>query len=250
MPPVVAVIPARLAAVRFPNKPLAAATGKPLVAHVIERALAARLVDQVIVATPDQAIAQAAQQAGAEPRMTRIDHPNGTSRLAEVARDLEPGSIVINVQGDEPEIASDHIDIAVKTLVDPFDVATLVRPLAADEDVTNPNLVKAVLARHGQALYFSRSVIPHDRLQAPEHPVQYWAHLGIYVYKREFLLEFAAWSPTPLELAESLEQLRVLENGRTIGAAVVPTGFPGIDTPEQYEAFVQRYRARSQPSAS
>lgn len=238
---VCAVIPARMDSSRFPGKVLADRTGKPLIQHVYERAKQAELVSRVIIAADDDTIVRAVQSFGGEVRLTRRDHPNGTSRIAEVAADLTE-SIIVNVQGDEPEIDPLLIDLAIQTLIDHPDcpVATLASPFGAGEDARNPNIVKVVMNQHRRAMYFSRALIPHDR----DHGTTSAAlkHIGLYVYRREFLPIYVSLPATPLEQLEKLEQLRVLEHGHGIAVAVDEAHFHGIDTPEQYAAFVQRQR--------
>ncbi len=238
-----AVIPARWASSRFPGKPLAALTGTPMIVHVLERAARCRTVSRIVVATDDDRIHRTVQAAGFESRMTRADHPNGTSRIAEVAEELEE-DLVVNIQGDEPQIEPELVDRTVELLASRPDVpmATLVSPFAPGEDPASPNIVKCVRAADGRALYFSRSLIPFDRDRAPgaARPMK---HVGLYAYRREFLRTFVALAPTPLECTESLEQLRVLEHGHAILCAEGEAHFTGIDTPEQYEAFVRRMRA-------
>lgn len=240
---VLAVIPARLASTRFPNKVLANKTGQPMVQHVWEAASRATLVHQVVVATDDERVADAVRSFGGTPIMTRVDHPNGTSRLGETATklNLHPRAIVLNVQGDEPELEPSLIDALVETMQrTTAPVATLASPFQPGEDPTNPNIVKAVLRRDGTALYFSRSLIPHPRATNAA-PLK---HVGMYAYRREFLDLYATLAPTPLENTEMLEQLRILEHGHTIAVAVRIATTTGIDTPEQYEAFVRRWLAR------
>lgn len=240
---IVAVIPARFGSTRFPGKMLADRTGHPLVQHVYGRAILARSIQRVIVATDDERIAEAVRAFDGEVMMTRADHPNGTSRIAEVARSLD-APIIVNVQGDEPELDPSLIDRAVNALVQDQGaaVATIASPFASHEDPADPNIVKVVLNRRGRALYFSRALIPHDRdgEGAGATPLK---HVGLYVYRRDFLFEYTTLPPTPLEEAERLEQLRVLEFGHAITVAVAEAHHHGIDTPEQYEAFVERYRS-------
>jgi 3-deoxy-manno-octulosonate cytidylyltransferase (CMP-KDO synthetase) len=228
------IIPARYGASRFPGKPLADLAGKPLVAHVVERALAARGVAEVAVATDDDRIAAAAAAAGARAVRTG-DAATGTDRVAWAARRLEPApDVVVNLQGDEPLIEP----AAIEALVAAMDadrsirMATLARPLEPGE-LARPQVVKVVLAANGDALYFSRAAIPHRR-DGGESPLAL-AHVGIYAFTREFLFEFAALPAGSLEREESLEQLRALEHGHRI--RVVRTTYRGfgVDTPEDLE---------------
>ena len=230
---------------RFPGKALASETGLPLVVHVMRQAMAASTIDRVLIAAPDQVILDAVTAHGGEAVLTRPDHPNGTSRIAEVMETLDPiYTTVVNVQGDEPEIDPAIIDAVVETLrADPdAPMATIASPIESPEDLSNPNIVKVALDTQGRALSFSRAAIPThpDDSAAPTPPLR---HVGLYAYERSFLPQFLAWSPTPLELTEHLEQLRVLENGCPIAVAICPSSGEGIDTPEQYTAFVNRYRA-------
>jgi 3-deoxy-manno-octulosonate cytidylyltransferase (CMP-KDO synthetase) len=239
------VIPARLASSRFPEKVLASATGKPLIVHVLEQARKARSLDDIVVAADHARIVAAVEAAGGKAVLTREDHPNGTSRLAEVATKVA-ADVFVNVQGDEPEIEPEVIDAAVDLLhASPWaDVATVATPFAAGEDPSNPNLVKVVIGSGGRALYFSRAPIPLHRDAAKGAPPRATPlrHVGLYVYRTSFLPLFVSWPPSPLEETESLEQLRVLEHGHGIAVAVRTVTSQGIDTPEQYESFVRRQR--------
>lgn len=221
---------------------LADRTGKPLVQHVYEQAVQARTVSRVVIATDDQRIADAVQSFGGEAILTRADHANGTSRIAEVAESLD-APILVNVQGDEPEMDPELIDRAVQKLIDDEQamVSTIASPMQRDDDPASANIVKVVLDQRDRAMYFSRALIPHDRDNTGQRQVL--KHVGLYVYRRAFLPKYIALSPTPLETSECLEQLRVLEHGYSIAVAVAPTRSQGIDTPEQYEAFVARVAA-------
>ncbi|MEO0587268.1 MAG: 3-deoxy-manno-octulosonate cytidylyltransferase [Planctomycetota bacterium] len=242
-----AVIPARLASQRLPGKPLLDETGRPLIAHVVDAVRRAASIDRLAVATDDPRIAAAAEAAGAEAVMTRDDHPNGTSRIAEAVDTLERSGpvpeVVVNVQGDEPEVDPAHIDALVAALTADPDapMATLAAAWSAGLDPANPNIVKLVTDAAGRALYFSRAPIPHDRDATAA--VRRLHHVGLYAYRRPFLPVYVGLSPTPLERAERLEQLRVLEHGHAIRVAEVAEARPGIDTPEQYAAFVARWKA-------
>ena len=234
------VIPARFGSTRFPAKILAASTGKPLVQHVVDQVRRCRLVRRIIVATDDQRIADALKPFGTEVRMTSPSHQSGTDRIAEVAASLKD-DIVVNVQGDEPEIEPEIVDALIERLRGhDDDMATAATPFASDADPANPNLVKVILATSGRAIYFSRSLIPYRRDAGID--LAYLLHLGIYAYRRKFLLEFASWKPTPLEQTEKLEQLRALEHGKTIFVLIVSRATHGIDTPEQYDDFVKRWK--------
>jgi 3-deoxy-manno-octulosonate cytidylyltransferase (CMP-KDO synthetase) len=246
------VIPARFGSTRFPAKILASSTGKPLVQHVVDQALKCRRVRRVLVATDDPRIVDALRPFGTTAVMTSPDHPSGTDRIAEVARTLVDDDIIVNVQGDEPEIEPEVIDGLVDLLErnPSADMATAVTPFAPGKDPEDPNLVKCVVSLDGRAIYFSRSPIPYRR--EPNNPANaaYHLHLGIYAYRREFLLRCAAWPPTPLELTEKLEQLRVLEHGGQIRVLTVARATNGIDTPEQYQEFVNRQKESRQSAVA
>ena len=231
MSEVTAIIPARWASTRFPGKPLVNLRGKPLVQHVWERANRAKRVGRVIIATDDMRIAEAAFDFGAEVALTSPKHPTGTDRLAEVAGKLKSAAIILNVQGDEPDIAPSTIDRLVGALQDDpgLGMVTAANPVTDLADVQNPHVVKVVTDLAGRALYFSRSVIPHDR--DGRRGIRYLRHQGIYGYRRQVLLAFVKWKSTPLEQAEKLEQLRALEHGIAIGVIVVRRGSVGVDVP-------------------
>ena len=236
----IAVIPARLASTRFPEKLLAAETGRPLVQHVVDRVRRCRSIEEVIVAADSQKIADALRPLGTRVVLTDPTHPSGTDRVAEVARDLGVG-LIVNVQGDEPEIEPAAVDALVHLMRRTgAEMGTLATFFPAGADAADPNLVKVVLAPDGRALYFSRSPIPFDRDGGGA--VKPMLHVGVYAYRSDFLAKLAAYEPTPLEMTEKLEQLRVLEHGHTIVAAVVESPTHGVDTREQYAAFVKRWR--------
>ncbi len=245
----VIIVPARLASTRLPGKVLLARTGMPLVQHVVERARVARCCGRVVVAADDHAIATALEPFGTRVVLTSPTHANGTSRLAEAATllGLGPDEIVVNVQGDEPEIEPATIDAAAAALVNTPGsvVGTVACAIASDADFANPNVVKVVRRLDGAALYFSRAQIPHDRDARRDPASVPMRHIGVYAYRVEFLQRYARMAMTPLERSEQLEQLRVLEHGLTIGVGVCEASEPGVDTPEQYEAFVKRRRERS-----
>lgn len=244
---VIAIIPARFASSRFPGKPLARSTGKYLIEHVCEQVAAARRIERCIVATDDERIREAVDSFGGEVMMTRADHPCGTDRIAEVAQRLDlPGdAIVLNVQGDEPELDPGALDRLVQRLAESPECgcATLACPFPAEADPEDPNAVKVVCDQAGRALYFSRSRLPFVREpEAAESGVRPLLHIGVYAYRRDFLVAYAGWASTPLERSERLEQLRVLEHGHAILVTQVERSFPGVDTPEDYERFVTRWR--------
>lgn len=241
---IVAIIPARLGSTRLPGKVLLDKTGWPLIRHVWASARRAGLLSRIVIATDDRRVADAALAFGAEAVLTRADHPNGTTRLSEAAAilGLHADDIVVNIQGDEPEVEPEAIDAAVAILEHArTDMATIAVPFAEGEDPPDPNCVKVVLSAAGTALYFSRSPIPFDRDAKGIPPPGLLRHVGLYVYRRAFLDRFIALPPAPSELAEQLEQLRALHHGHTIAVALRPEARVGIDTPEQYEAFVRRW---------
>ena len=230
---IVALVPARFASTRFPGKPLALLKGKPLVQWVCEGTARCSLVDRVIVATDDERIAEAVAGFGGEAVMTRADHPSGTDRLAEAASGLD-ADLVVNVQGDEPLVMPEMIEQALAPLIaDPaIPMGTLKNPIENEEDLHNPNIVKVVTDLAGFALYFSRAPIPCRREGGA---IRAWRHVGLYVYRRDFLLKFARLAPTPLENLEKLEQLRALEHGYKIMVAETPFTSHGVDTPQDLE---------------
>ena len=238
------IIPARYASTRFPAKIVASETGKPLVQHVVDQVRRCGRVREVLVAVDDARIAAALEPFGTRCVMTDPNHPSGTDRIAEVARGLDD-AIVVNVQGDEPEIEPAIVDGLIERLeTSDDDMATAATPFPAGADPGDPNLVKVVMTLDGRAMYFSRSVVPfqRDKSELAAAPT-YYLHLGIYAYRRDFLLQYAAWPPTACEAAEKLEQLRALEHGRAIYVLKVGRATHGIDTPEQYAAFVKRWKA-------
>lgn len=265
----IAIIPARLGSTRFPGKALASETGKPMVVHVCERASMADSVSRVVVATDCDEIARAVKAGGFEAVMTSVDHPNGTSRLAEAAKTLKlKGSqAIVNVQGDEPEIEPEIIDAALLSLDVQLNASwevgsapqlgsetyaatgTVASPLADASELANPNVVKVVVGvvepqqRVAPALYFTRANVPYVRDESAR--VTLLKHVGIYAYTNRDLQGYVRLPPTPLEQCEQLEQLRWLEHGLPIAVAIRQATHQGIDTPEQYAAFVERSRART-----
>ncbi|MCU0704317.1 MAG: 3-deoxy-manno-octulosonate cytidylyltransferase [Fimbriiglobus sp.] len=238
------VIPARFASTRLPGKPLLNATGKHLVQHVYERAVAAA-VGPVIVATDDHRILDAVQSFGGQALMTHADHPSGTDRIAEVASSLT-ADLIVNLQGDEPQFDPAGVRLLLKLLTDDpgAGISTLATPIKSLADFHSPNVVKAVRADGGRALYFSRSPIPFVRDAEPVIPSdRFLHHLGVYAYRRDVLLKLAGTPPHPLEQAEKLEQLRALALGIPIQIGVIPTAHRGVDTPEDYAAFVAAVQA-------
>jgi 3-deoxy-manno-octulosonate cytidylyltransferase (CMP-KDO synthetase) len=250
------VIPARYGSTRLPKKMLLRDTGKTLLQHTYEAAQAARLPAGVIVATDHAEIAREVERFGGDFAMTSPECASGTDRVAEVARKLRRAQILVNVQGDEPEMSPEAIDRVIELMQENYaaGMATLATPLRDPAQLTNPACVKVVFDDQGRALYFSRSPIPFVRDPDESAPFNqfrsedasvrpiFYQHLGIYAYRRDVLLEFAAMPTTSLEMAEKLEQLRMLQSGRTILVGVVEHASSGIDTPEDYAAFVARRR--------
>ena len=244
---IVGIIPARFASTRLPGKPLLADTGWPLIRHVVEVARTATTLERVIVATDDERIAAAVRDFGGEVALTRGDHPTGTDRVAEVVARLPDAEVVVNIQGDEPELSPASIDTVARLLATDLDapMATLATPIRDPAVWIDPSCVKVVAAR-GRALYFSRASIPHHRDSVPDFAAEAppaLLHLGIYAYRPAFLLGYAQLPSSPLEQAEKLEQLRVLEAGLPIALGVVAERSVGIDTPEDYRQFVERWRS-------
>jgi 3-deoxy-manno-octulosonate cytidylyltransferase (CMP-KDO synthetase) len=235
----VGIIPARWNSTRFPGKPLHLIEGKPLLKHVWERCLRAKNLDLVVVATDDMRIASAAFEWGAEVALTSPRHRTGTNRAAEVVRKTRQFAYVINVQGDEPLIDPRLIDKLVEKLQSnrKVEIVTAAHPFRDPADAFSPHQVKVVLDLRGNALYFSRAAIPAPR---NDRPSLFLRHQGVYGFRRGTLLQFVRWKPSPLERAESLEQLRALENGVTVHVLVTATGSPGIDTPEDATALEQK----------
>jgi len=253
MPPrATVIVPARLASTRLPEKVLLSRTGKPMVQHVVEQALRAQCAASVVVATDSQRVIDALAPFNTRCILTRPDHPNGTSRLAQAAAilALAPGDIVVNAQGDEPEMPPAVIDAAVDALLQTphASIGTVCTPFAPGEDPANPNIVKVVPSQLATALYFSRAHVPFCRDGTPQANAQPLRHVGVYAYRAGFLHTYANLPSTPLEICESLEQLRALELGYTIGLARCDQakGLTGIDTAEQYEEFVARRGAKRQ----
>jgi 3-deoxy-manno-octulosonate cytidylyltransferase (CMP-KDO synthetase) len=247
---VVGIIPSRFGSTRLPGKPLKMIAGKSMIQRVCEQCSTARVLDEVCVATDDTRIESAVREFGGNAVMTRADHLSGTDRLAEAAEALD-ADIIVNIQGDQPFIDPTMIEEAVQPLLDDpaVHLATLRVPIADPQHLSSPAVVKVVVDRNGNALYFSRSLIPFPREQV-EHSV--YEHVGLYVYRKETLLQVAALPPTTLERVESLEQLRWLEHGlkirvvETSGDDRLFRGF-SVDTPEDLEQAERLLRER-QPS--
>lgn len=246
------IIPARYESTRFPGKPLAKIEGKSMLEWVIKAALNSKSANRVIVATDDKRILDFVSEmaknlvgAGLDLSLNRIEvvmtlkeHKTGTDRIAEVVRKYPDIKYVINLQGDEPLMPPEYIDKIIESLLSGAQMVSLICPLENQEDLTNPNIVKAVKDKNNYALYFSRSQIPYNRNNNREgkKDIQYFKHIGIYGYTRETILQFAILSQSPLELTEQLEQLRALENGIKIKLAVVPKSYPAVDKPEDVKA--------------
>ncbi|HOZ49022.1 MAG TPA: 3-deoxy-manno-octulosonate cytidylyltransferase [Candidatus Hydrogenedentes bacterium] len=244
---VVGIIPARYGSTRLPGKALAPILGKPMIQWVCERSAQAGVLDSVCVATDDRRIVEAVEAFGGHAVMTRADHPSGTDRLAEAVQSMD-ADIVVNIQGDQPFIDPAMIDEAVAPLLaDPaLPMATLMHPIHRPEDLEDAGVVKTVVDLEGNALYFSRSLIPYPQKGAARHVYE---HVGLYVYRRGFLLRLAQLEPSPLEQIESLEQLRVLEYGYKLRVVVTQcadnefTGF-SVDTAEDLERAESMARSR------
>lgn len=237
---IVGIIPARYDSARFPGKPLVDMAGKPMIQRVYEQASKVALFQQVIVATDDERIEAAVKRFGGDVRMTARTHQSGTDRLAEVARQLD-ADILVNVQGDEPFIAPEMIEQAIRPLLDDPAVAigTLKHRIKTLDELLNPNVVKVIATPTGRAIYFSRSPIPYikgkEMRQDGFAAFAFYRHIGLYAYRRDFLLTFAALPQTPLEVAEGLEQLRALEHGYVIHVVETHHESLGVDTPEDME---------------
>jgi 3-deoxy-manno-octulosonate cytidylyltransferase (CMP-KDO synthetase) len=250
----IGIIPARWGSTRFPGKPLHLIAGKPLLWHVWERCRRARRLESIIIATDDMRIARAAFDWGAEVALTSSRHVSGTDRVAEVAQKAKQFAYVVNIQGDEPLIDPRLIDRLVKRLDSDrtIKIITAANRFASEAEASSPHQVKVIVDLWGRALYFSRLAIPYSKVEgrAPSRPnnygtpqrasLPYLRHQGIYGFRRGALLQFVRWKPTPLERAESLEQLRALENGVTVHVLVTKHGSPGVDTPKEAKALEQK----------
>jgi 3-deoxy-manno-octulosonate cytidylyltransferase (CMP-KDO synthetase) len=241
---ILGVIPARFASSRFPGKILEQIAGKTMLQHVFERATRARYLTSTIIATDDENVRNVARQFGAPVRMTRPDHVSGTDRVAEVAS-AEDASIVVNIQGDEPLIDPEAIDAAILPLVHEDDVVmgTLMKRILHAHEIGDPNVVKVVTGAGGDAVYFSRSPIPFYRDGGQSTNNAYFKHIGIYVYRRDFLLAYSTLPVGPLETAERLEQLRAIENGFRIRVVETDYDSIGVDTPEDLERVRRLFEA-------
>lgn len=225
---VIGVIPARYGSTRLPAKALAMIHGKPMIQHVYERCLKSKLLNEVLVATDDKRIFDAVINFGGNVVMTSKSHKSGTDRIGEAVMDIKC-DIVVNIQGDEPMIAPDNIDKAIKPLIQDktINVSTLYIKISDKKEISNPNVVKVVLDSNSNALYFSRSVIPYNRdnTKAAHHK-----HIGLYVYRKDYLMKLVKMKPSKLELAEKLEQLRILESGEKIRVIETKIDSHSVDT--------------------
>lgn len=237
------VIPARYASTRLPGKPLADIAGKPMIVRVYEQASKAKRLSGVIAAVDDERVYEAVVSHGGRAMMTAKNHPTGTDRLAEVAAAHPEAELIINVQGDEPLIEPDLIDALAAAFDEDeeLQMATVKSPMTDGDEMKNPNNVKVVTDKNGYALYFSRSLLPYPREASG---VTVYKHIGIYAYRRDFLLRYARMEPTALERTESLEQLRALENGYKIKVIATDFRFVGVDTPEDLAEVNRLYRER------
>jgi 3-deoxy-manno-octulosonate cytidylyltransferase (CMP-KDO synthetase) len=257
---VVAIIPARFASTRLPGKLLLDLNGKPLLLHTIEQASKAKTLSRVVVATDNQKIYETVTASGYEAVMTSPLHPSGSDRVAEAALAFPSNSIIVNIQGDEPMISPSTIDAAVNALINDSsaDVVTTSEGITDAHDVLNPNVVKVVTDKAGFALYFSRSPVPYPRdfvgisgsleLALANDPALtgvFRKHTGLYAYRRDFLLNYTALEPSPLESIEMLEQLRILEHGAKIKIVEVADQSIGVDTPEDFARVTQKLAAGS-----
>lgn len=241
---VLGIIPARYASTRFPGKPLFPIQGKTLLQRTYENALRVGILDDIIVATDDLRILEHVKELGGRVEMTSLNCPTGTDRLAEVLKknpSLLKAEAIVNIQGDEPCVDPLAIENAVKLLLqDPLaSMATIVTPLISEEDAYNPSIVKCVLDQQNNALYFSRSMIPSNKKQLFNPHCPYYRHIGMYVYRPAFLLHYQSLQPTPLQLEEDLEQLKVLEHGYRIKVAITNHSSIGVDTPEDIKKIEQ-----------
>ena len=239
-PYVIGVIPVRYASTRFPGKPLADIFGKPMIQRVYENSMKSKLINEIIIATDDKRIFDAANKFGCRAVLTSKKHKSGTDRICEAVKNIKC-DIVVNIQGDEPFINAGNIDKAIAPMLnnDSIKVSTIAIRAENSADIRNPNKVKVVFDKDNNALYFSRSVIPYPRNEA-----QYYKHIGLYVYRKKFLLEFAKMKRTKLEISEELEQLRILENGYKIKVVEVKEDSISVDTPSDLKKIKIHYKRR------
>lgn len=246
---VLGVIPARFASTRFPGKPLVEIEGKSMIQRVYEQARLAEMVQQLVVATDDERIFHHVQDFGGTVVMTDPGHPSGTDRCAEVAQHYPEARLVLNIQGDEPFLQPAQINLLAATLLhqDQFPIATLAKRIESADDLHSPHVVKVVFSQeNGTALYFSRHPVPFVRGIPREDWLlhqAFYKHIGLYAFRREALMQIAQLAPTPLEKAESLEQLRWLEHGLTIAIGLTQLETTGIDTPDDLERLAKRQQS-------
>lgn len=233
---IIGIIPARWGSTRFEGKVLANIAGKPMLQHVYERAKQAKLIDGVLIACDDERIFKACEKFGARVVLTSSNHPSGTDRIAEAAKKISCG-LVINIQGDEPLIKPSVIDDLARVMMEErvATVGTLIKKIENKQEIENPNIVKVIVDQHKYALYFSRAVVPYPRDQKDREGIVYYKHLGIYAYRKDFLLNFKNLPKSNLEEIERLEQLRILEAGYKIKTVLTQAETIGVDTPEDLE---------------
>jgi len=238
------IIPARYSSTRLPGKPLIKIHDKTIIQWVYEKASQSKLAQDVVVATDDERIFQSIKEFGGHVKMTASSHQSGSDRIAEIVKENPDFEIIVNVQGDEPLITPESIDKAINSLISDkrADISTLIREITDKEEILNSNVVKVVTDNYGKALYFSRAAIPYERESGQ---TKFYAHIGLYAYRRESLLKMTELPQTNLEKVECLEQLRALQNGMTIKTVEVDYKPIGIDTPEDVEAF--KLYLQSQP---
>ncbi|MFQ5964272.1 MAG: 3-deoxy-manno-octulosonate cytidylyltransferase [Candidatus Scalinduaceae bacterium] len=249
----VAIIPARYASTRLPGKLIKYEakkyTGKFLIEHVYEKVREAKNIQEVIIATDDKRISEAVYQFGGHVKMTSVNHKSGTDRIAEVASNLD-ADFIVNIQGDEPDVRGDMIDALIRAMYAEKEatVCTLANEIRSKDELIDPNIVKVVLDKDGYAMYFSRASIPYirDGNNSPKFSsFHFLRHLGIYIYRKDFLLGFSNLPVPAIEEAEKLEQLRVLSNGYKIKVVITPYTCEGVDTPDDFEKFLDKYRIKT-----
>lgn len=239
---IIGIIPARMASTRFPMKMLADVNGTPLIQLTYQNALRCKKLDDLLVATDDQRIYEVVKSFGGKVVMTSVDCPSGSDRIAEAMRntpEIQDAEIVINIQGDEPTIDPMTIEKVAAALEDfpKADVSTACIKISNPKDASNPSIVKCVMDLNGRALYFSRALIPHNKSGQHRPETVYYKHIGIYAYRNRFLQHYSELTPTPLQTAEDLEQLKILEHGFNIQVVEVFNDCIGIDTPEDLEGL-------------
>jgi len=239
---IIGIIPARYASTRFPGKPLIQIAGKSMIQRTWEQACKAKLLSEVIIATDDERIKTEAENFGATVAMTSANHHSGTDRCAEVVSKLNDADAVINIQGDEPFIHPDQIDVLASTFINnnQAEIVTLIKAIELQQEIENPNVVKVARSSNGQALYFSRSVIPYQR-DKTQHHFTYFKHIGIYGYRKDVLMKIVSLQQSTLEITESLEQLRWMENGYHIETIITNFENQSIDTPDDLEKIKEVY---------